>query len=777
MTANMASLYQELGRLREAVDALSSVYLAREARDGPNDRRTLVVLNNLAHALSAAGRTDDAREVYELSYERHRKALGERDIDTLRAQHNLGALLCRDGVEQECELSREAARVKTEVLGAAHPETLFSRSDLGVNLLRRGRAAEAEPELWAVYEGRLQAMTARHWWTASSKGIWAMARALSADEEGGLADLREAAADLEQFLGPSHERTLALFFNLARACGELGRRDCQRQTLERIVERAEGDRGLDVLRGDQRTRVVRLLTPAYRTLGQLLATEGDLDGAVRTIERSKARGLVAMLGIRSAESVGGLPTDDLQRLSNLDRKAASLADERQRTRDSKRIAELELQQSALAAEVAGLRESLRSQYPRYAAASHVDIPPAHVLARSLATDGIFVGYATFEQGFLAYTVDASGSFAVQYLPVPHVRSLVEAWRSAIGQVGQPATLWRLANGAVRAAETSPELAAVVLSPDSLGEELSALLLEPLRSRLAIHRRWIVSPDGALAALPFETLPWEGQAAASRVEIRYAQSLAVYRLLRERQASARDGLFAMGAPRFASVPRSAKAADQVEQRLNAGKRSEQFVWSTRSREGMGPEWPELPGAAREVRTVAALFSRAIALVGDEASEERLEEANRSGELAAYRYLLFSTHGVLSTASPALSSIVLRQPGSREADDYVTAAEWSAYRLRSELTVLSACDTGLGREVSGEGVMGLPYALFIAGNRNTLMSLWKVPDESTAEFMIRFFRKIRAGVPQSTALAQTRREMALIPRYRHPVHWAGFVLYGA
>jgi CHAT domain-containing protein len=69
------------------------------------------------------------------------------------------------------------------------------------------------------------------------------------------------------------------------------------------------------------------------------------------------------------------------------------------------------------------------------------------------------------------------------------------------------------------------------------------------------------------------------------------------------------------------------------------------------------------------------------------------------------------------------------------------------------------------------------LFVAGNRNTLLSLWKVPDASTSEFMIRFFRKLRAGVPQSAALAQTRHEMMKLPRYRDPIHWAGFVLYGS
>ena len=128
-------------------------------------------------------------------------------------------------------------------------------------------------------------------------------------------------------------------------------------------------------------------------------------------------------------------------------------------------------------------------------------------------------------------------------------------------------------------------------------------------------------------------------------------------------------------------------------------------------------------------------------------------------------------------PELSAIVLRQPGSERNDGYVTASEWAGYNLNADLVVLSACETGLGKHVAGEGIMGLPYALFVAGSRNTLLSIWKVPDASAAEFMIRFFRRVRAGASKSVALAQTKREFLSNPRYRDPVHWAGFVLYGS
>jgi CHAT domain-containing protein len=74
------------------------------------------------------------------------------------------------------------------------------------------------------------------------------------------------------------------------------------------------------------------------------------------------------------------------------------------------------------------------------------------------------------------------------------------------------------------------------------------------------------------------------------------------------------------------------------------------------------------------------------------------------------------------------------------------------------------------------MGLPLALMIAGNRNAVVTLWRVPDASAAEFVVRLFRHLRSGQAPAPALAQTKREMALDRRYHDPLHWAGFVLYG-
>ncbi|HEW98932.1 MAG: hypothetical protein DRR16_25510, partial [Candidatus Parabeggiatoa sp. nov. 3] len=160
---------------------------------------------------------------------------------------------------------------------------------------------------------------------------------------------------------------------------------------------------------------------------------------------------------------------------------------------------------------------------------------------------------------------------------------------------------------------------------------------------------------------------------------------------------------------------------------------------------------------------------------EATEANLQRLNKFGILAKYRYLVFSTHGYLSTEVPALSSIVLGQVNNPPGiDGYVTASEWAGYNLKSDLMVLSACETGVGEVISGEGVMGLPYAFYVAGNKNTLLTLWSISDKVTADFIFNFFRKLKMGIGQVEALTATKREF--IEAGYGEAYWAAFVLYG-
>jgi CHAT domain-containing protein len=195
--------------------------------------------------------------------------------------------------------------------------------------------------------------------------------------------------------------------------------------------------------------------------------------------------------------------------------------------------------------------------------------------------------------------------------------------------------------------------------------------------------------------------------------------------------------------------------------------------------MGPLWVPLPGTRREVEALGRLFpDQADVFVREKASKQTLQRLQTEGQLKNYRYLHLAAHGFVSEVDAGLSGIVLAQTGlPANSDGYVTASEWPMFDLRTELTVLSACDTGLGRQVTGEGVLGLPFALQLAGSANTLMSLWPVDDDATALLMQHLYQALARGATPADALMQAKRQLATHPRWNAARFWAPFVLVGA
>jgi CHAT domain-containing protein len=188
---------------------------------------------------------------------------------------------------------------------------------------------------------------------------------------------------------------------------------------------------------------------------------------------------------------------------------------------------------------------------------------------------------------------------------------------------------------------------------------------------------------------------------------------------------------------------------------------------------------LPGTRREAVAVA----RELGIPAD-SGDIRLglaagEHEVKTLDLTAYRYLHFATHGVLAEDVPYLRqpALVLSQAGDlRGEDGFLTVGEILSLRLQADLTVLSACQTGLGQEVTGEGVVGLTRAFLYAGTRAAVVSLWRVEDESTALLMTRFYARIGRGDPPGLALQRAKAELRADARFAHPFFWAAFLLYG-
>ncbi len=158
----------------------------------------------------------------------------------------------------------------------------------------------------------------------------------------------------------------------------------------------------------------------------------------------------------------------------------------------------------------------------------------------------------------------------------------------------------------------------------------------------------------------------------------------------------------------------------------------------------------------------------------------EEFIKSGELKNYRLLHFATHGFVNTSKPELSGILLAQDTTISEDGILYSGEIFNLNLNADLTVLSACETGLGKLIEGEGLIGLTRALLYAGSKNIIVSLWKVADKSTSDLMINFYKNLLEAKQEkhefSQALQQAKLKMIDEGKYAHPFYWSPFILIG-
>jgi CHAT domain-containing protein/Tfp pilus assembly protein PilF len=302
-----------------------------------------------------------------------------------------------------------------------------------------------------------------------------------------------------------------------------------------------------------------------------------------------------------------------------------------------------------------------------------------------------------------------------------------------------------------------------LSYHTTARQLYDLLLKPAEQQLLGKKALCIVPDKALWELPFQALqPRAGVHVIEDYSLFYAPSLTVLReMIKKRGSSTRQSAavkvsYGTGAAPSASPSRNARTL------LAFGN-------------------TELPESEREVKTLAELYGKSNSRVffGTDAREKRVKL-----EAPKYGVLHFATHGFLDSRNPMFSYLALAQvAGDPNEDGRLEAREIVNMDLHAELAVLSACETARGRTGAGEGVVGMSWALFVAGVPTTVASQWKVDSASTTNLMIAFHRRLtknNRGTKAKETKAESLRQAALVllrsDRYRHPFYWAGFVMVG-
>jgi CHAT domain-containing protein len=186
---------------------------------------------------------------------------------------------------------------------------------------------------------------------------------------------------------------------------------------------------------------------------------------------------------------------------------------------------------------------------------------------------------------------------------------------------------------------------------------------------------------------------------------------------------------------------------------------------------------LVASRRESEAIVSLTGAANSLqvLDFEANRERMIAA----DLTNYRIIHLASHALLDSRHPELSGIVLSLVArdGQPQDGFVQARDIYNLKLHADLVVLSACETGLGREIQGEGLVGLVRAFMYAGAPRVVASLWRVPDEATARLMEYFYKAMfEQGLEPAAALHSAQMKLSREKRWSAPYYWAGFILQG-
>ena len=485
----------------------------------------------------------------------------------------------------------------------------------------------------------------------------------------------------------------------------------------------------------------------YRDLESLLLDQGRTAEAFHVLERSRARGLLALLSARDLR-LRDVP-EELERQRReadgaYDRAFRALggsgsAPEAERATLRTRLEEARRRQE-------DVRARIRAAVPRAAALRDLEPVDLAGARRALAPGTLLLAYVVGPEASHLYAVGPGpDELALVRVPLGEaaLRGQVTAFRETV-----EARRGRLHQRLVQAKS----------------HELTEQILAPVRGQVARARQLLVVPDGVLHLVPFAALRDPARPERYLIESKPLHVTASVTLLAQLVAPRDQG------PRAAEV---IGFADPVYPRLADGDGARPVL--TRAVQS-GLRLSPLPETRRELAALRSFSPETVRVfAGAEATEERAKTV-----APAARVLHFACHGFLDESFPLESGLALSIPESwKDGAENGVLQAWEVFetvRVDADLVTLSACQTGLGKEVAGEGLLGLTWAFQYAGARSVLASLWEVSDASTAELMGRFYDHLRRGRSRIEALRAAQIDVLRKPATAAPFFWSAFQING-
>jgi CHAT domain-containing protein/tetratricopeptide (TPR) repeat protein len=522
--------------------------------------------------------------------------------------------------------------------------------------------------------------------------------------------------------------------------------------------------------------------------------------AVETSERQRARSLLEQLNEARMDKYEGVDSTLLERERSLSQQLNDKAQRLLQASKPEQAEALKKEISQLEIDYERAQVAIRKANPRYAALVQPQPLKLKEIQAQLDADTLLLEYSLNPERSYLWAI-SKNSLTSYELPKE-----AEITQSAL-QVHQLLSARSTTKRGESALQRRQRIAQAEANLPAAAQALSQMLLAPVAQQLG-NKRLVIVADGALQYVPFVMLP-EPEAsnttAANRptaprplivsheiVSLPSASALAIQRSeLASRQAAPKllaviaDPVFDRSDARFKTAATDASDNAIPQARSFDDQRSLEHL-SAKSDEKAGDKSgvarhrlviPRLPFTRQEATRLLALAPRnsSFAAMDFQASNATV----LTGELAQYRFVHFATHGVADTEKPWMSSLVLSmvdEKGSPQ-DGFLRLKDIYNLKLPAELVVLSACQTGIGKEIKGEGMEALTRGFMYAGAARVVVSLWNVNDKATSELMGKFYeRMLKRGERPAAALRAAQVEMWRQKPWQSPYYWAAFVLQG-
>jgi CHAT domain-containing protein/Tfp pilus assembly protein PilF len=487
--------------------------------------------------------------------------------------------------------------------------------------------------------------------------------------------------------------------------------------------------------------------------------------ALHASERTRARALLEVLAESGTDIHQGINPQELRdQERSLQQQVAALAQQQvnllngTHTEEQAEAIETELQ--TLFQKLDLVQGELRIHSPNYAALTQPQpLTLEEIQKQVLDKDTLLLEYSLGEKRSYLWAVTRDSMTSYELPPKAEIESAVGEFRRVITSPRQRTNL-----AAIAPAMTN----------------LSQKVLAPVAEKLG-NKRLVVVGDGALQYIPFSALSTSADYKPLIIDrevvtLPSASTLAVLRSHIEKPETPPKTIALIADPVFAKDDERWQDVIETPGTLAASRADPLLLASARNM-GLAIPPARLPGTEKEAEAILSLVpeSEQMQAFGFDANRQ----IATSRDLDRYRLLHFATHGFLNSTHPELSGLVLSlldRQGNPQ-DGFLRLHDVYNLKLSADLVVLSACQTGLGKDIRGEGVIGLTRGFMYAGVPRLVVSLWSVDDQGTAALMSAFYRKmLQDRLTPSAALRQAQIELWQNPEWQSPYYWSAFALQG-